>query len=243
MLFVADYHDLQVEIDTKECTIPADERSRLQPELERLGDAVAEFPDSRLWLTVVYHPHSGVYHAQAKLKLPGQTIITGHPSDYLDVALMRTIAKVLHRVERYKDRPDPQAVRLAERQAEQSEEVLAPTDPDAGAVGEAFQRQDYAAFRRALASHETWVRTHVGRWIQRYPEVQLLLGEKFNTDDLVEEVFLLAFEHYAERPDDVPISDWLDSLIDPAVRALWHDPEEREAASFAQSFQAPRRPR
>jgi ribosome-associated translation inhibitor RaiA len=236
MLFVADYHKLQVQIETEHCSIPVDERTRMQPELDRLGDAVAEFPNSELYLKLVYHPDSEIYHAQAKLKLPGQTIITGRHSRWLDDALMRMLAKVFRRVEHYKEHPDSQAMVQAQRRARLSENIVAPTAADAGAVGEAFQRQDYAAFRRALASHESWVRDSVGRWIQRYPEVQLLLGEAFNTDDLVEEVFLLAFERYGERPDDVEISQWLHDLVEPAVRSLWHEPEEREAASYARTL-------
>jgi len=239
MYHVADYHQLQVEIETQQCTIPEDERSRMQASLERLAEAVEEFPESQLALKVVFHSKSEIYHGQAKLKLPGKSIVTGHGSQWLDDALMRTLAKAQHRVERYKEHPDAQAIEEAERRAELDEDVVAAADPDQSQAGAAAERQDYAAFRRALAGHEAWVRDHVGRWIQRYPEVQSLLGEAFDTEDFVEEVFLLAFEHYAERPRGMATRDWLQGFIEPAVQALWHEPLEREAVSYAQSLGTP----
>jgi hypothetical protein len=237
----ADYNHLHVAIESRQCDIPEDERSRLQPELERLSQAVDEFPAAELRLTVVYHPKSAVYHAQAKLKLPGGAIVTGHASQWLDDALLRTIAKTVHRVGTYDKRPGEQGVREAKRRVALASGAPAPVEPDAGAVGAAFQRQDYAAFRRALAGLEAAVRDDVGRWVQRYPEVQVLIGQSFSTDDLVEEVFLTALERYGERPDEVPIYEWLRKQIDPAVKALWHEPDERQGVSFAQSLEAPPR--
>jgi hypothetical protein len=60
--------------------------------------------------------------------------------------------------------------------------------------------------------------------------------------DLVEEVYLNAFERFAERPTDVPLSGWLEGLIDPSLKALLRHPdEEHENASLARTVrQAPR---
>jgi len=74
------------------------------------------------------------------------------------------------------------------------------------------------------------------RWIQRYPEVQHEVGQSFEIADLVEEVFLLAFEQYGDRPTHISLHEWLDNLIDPAVKDFWQNPEDRVAASYAQSL-------
>ena len=61
-----------VEIDTKECNIPVDERNRMQGLLTPLGEAVQDFPASELWVKVIHHPHSGLYHVELKLNLSPQ---------------------------------------------------------------------------------------------------------------------------------------------------------------------------
>jgi ribosome-associated translation inhibitor RaiA len=235
MQYVAEWYRLQVEIQTRECGLPEDERLRMQPALDRLGEAVEELGGGQFWLTIVYHPRSQVYHAQAKLKLPGKTIITGEHNEYLDSAVQRCLDKVIRHVEAYKSNPDHQAIEQVRRQAALSTDIIAPVEPDAGKLGEAVQTGDYAAFRRSLLALEEPLRMRVGRWIQRYPEVQALVGESFEIADLVEEVFLLAFEQYRDRPTHISLHEWLASLIDPAVKAFWRHPEDRLAASFAQT--------
>ena len=52
----------------------------------------------------------------------------------------------------------------------------------------------------------------------------------------------MAFDDYDQRPDEKPISQWLTEFVDPAVQALWAEPLEREAASYARTMSAPKRP-
>jgi hypothetical protein len=239
MQFSLDADRLRVNIDAKECELPAESRTRMQPTLERLGQAVREFPASELWLTIVHHSRSNTFHAQAKLKLPGETIITGDRNESLDMALSHCLEQVQRRVDAYRMNPDRQALQVAERRAEADSPYIATAEPDAGKLGEAVQQLDYAAFRQALAGQETHVRLHIGRWVQRYPQIEHDLGREFQLSDLVEEVFLLAFEQWTDRPMHLPLHEWLDSLADPAVRALYRDPVEQEAASYAQSVANP----
>lgn len=236
MAYTLSQHHLHIEIDAKECRIPDDVRARIQPRLARLGEAVHDLASSQLWLTVVYHPRSQIYHAQAKLKIPGQTIITGDRNQALDTALLECLDNVIRRVEAYKSNPDEEALSRAKRQTQLTEGVVAPIEPDAGRLGAAYLDGDYDAFRRALVSHEELVRRRVGRWIQRYPEIQRQVGESFEIADMIEEVFLTAFDRYGERPKHVSIHDWLERMIDPAITAFWNDPADRQAASFAQTL-------
>lgn len=236
MIIRAEEYHLEAEIETKECRIAEDERLRIQPSLERLGKAVSEFPESKLCLTIVHHPRSNLYHARAKLKVPGQTIISGEHNPLLSEATIRCLEKVLRRVETYKASPDTEALNQAQRRAELANQIIAPTDSDTGKLGEAVKAGDYHAFRRALLSQEEPLRMRVGRWVQRYPAIQDEVGRTFEIADLVEEVFLLAFEQYCHRPTHLRMQEWLDSLIDPAVKTFWSAPDERVAASFAQSL-------
>src|SRR5207253_4887598 len=99
----------------------------------------------------------------------------------------------------------------------------------------------YKTFRTILSGYEEWLRKRVGRWVQRYPEAQARVGKGLRLGDVVEEVFLTAFERYEHRLADVPFHDWLDSLIDPSVKLLLREPdEEAENIRLARaSLQAP----
>ena len=90
----------------------------------------------------------------------------------------------------------------------------------------AAKAADYPAFRAAIAPYEDAVRLRAGRWIERYPEVQGRMGRGLEVIDVVEGVFLAAFEEYEDRPAGVRFSGWLEGLIDPTVRAIAHHPEE-----------------
>jgi hypothetical protein len=227
---------LAIEISAKECQFPDDLRARLMPRFEDLGRAAEEFGQSQFWLTIVFHPRTQVYHAQAKLKLPGETIITGDRNPYLDIAIERCLEKVRQRIDAYRADPDREVRERVLRQVNQTTEIIAPVEPDSGQLGQAAMAGAYPMFRRALLGHEEWVRMRVGRWIQRYPEIQDQVGQSFAIADLVEEVFLTAFERYPQRPTHISLHEWLDSLIDPSVKDFWSDPEDRMAASFAQSL-------
>jgi ribosome-associated translation inhibitor RaiA len=229
-----DKYHLKVAIETQECRIPEDVRSAIQPQIDRIGQAVRQFPESELYVTVVYHPKSNAYHAQAKLRVPGETVITGARDGYIDVAIRHCLDKVGRRAERLE--PDDEAVEEARRDIDLSAPDIAPTDLDSGTLGPAVLEDNYREFRRALLGQEEPLRKRVGRWVQRYPQVDELVGVEFEIADLVEEVFLLAFEGYADRPKHLSRHEWLDSLIDPAVKSFWADPESREAVKFAQTL-------
>lgn len=236
MQYVANEYHMQVEIDAKECQIPDDERLRIQPNLDRLGQEVQEFPTSRLYLTIVYHPRSQVYHAQAKLILPGKTIKTGERNTYLDIAFQRCIDKVIHRVKDYRANPDREAVQQAERKVALESDVVQPIEPDVHKLNAAVEQGDYQAFRHEMLGQEEPIRMRVGRWIQQYPEVQSEIGQSIEIADLVEEVFLLAFERYAERQTYLSVIEWLESLIDPAMKSFWSNPDDRLAVSYAETL-------
>ncbi len=235
---------LHVEMETKECDLPLDQRARLQDYLNEVEEAVGGFPQSDLRLTIVFHPRSEVFRAEAKLKLPGKTISAADSDPHLDSALQHCVHKLIHKVDAYKANPDHEAVELAERQAALQRDVIAPKDVDAGQLGQAFEQRDYGAFRQALEDHEEWLRRRVGRWVQRYSDAQERVGGGLRIGDIVEEVFLNAFERYDERPMHKPLLTWLEELIDPSLKDLLEHPDEvRENASLARTRRSTRLPR
>jgi hypothetical protein len=230
---------LSVDFTAKDCDIPPDERARLQSPLTELGDVVSEFPNAVLRVNVFYHSRSEVYHAEAKLQLPGQTIFSGQKAPYLDTALQRCLRKVIHKTEAYKEHPDREAAWAAESQAAFDTDIIAPEDPKVGPAAEAAAAGDYRTFRTALAGYETWLRKRIGRLVQRHPEAQARLGRELRLGDVVEEVYLNAFEEFTGRSTDVRLSEWLEGLIEPSLRALMQHPEEESmAAGLARTVRA-----
>jgi hypothetical protein len=98
MQYLDERHQLRVTIEAKECAIPADERARMQALLEPLGEAVQDFPGPELRLTVIFHPQTQVYHVEAKLKMPGQTLFTSAEHAYLDSAFRSSLDELIGRV-------------------------------------------------------------------------------------------------------------------------------------------------
>src|SRR5262249_27105018 len=102
-------HSLRVEFQTRDCTIPPDERARMQAGLRPLAEAVEDFPSADLRLKVNYHPHRQAYHVEANLRLPGVTLFTGEWDSYLDPALQRCVRKLVWKVAAYQKDPDRDA--------------------------------------------------------------------------------------------------------------------------------------
>jgi hypothetical protein len=85
--------------------------------------------------------------------------------------------------------------------------------------------------------YEDQINKRAGRWIQRYPQLDAQLGQRFYLFEVVEEVFLNAFERFEQRPA-VTLGEWLEGLIDESVRTLLEHPDlEKQNVSFLQTLQ------
>jgi ribosome-associated translation inhibitor RaiA len=236
MRYSEDRFHLGVEIDVKGCEIPADERARMQTSLAPLGEAVSDFPASHLRITAVFHPRSQAYHVEMKLKLPGQTLFAGEEDAYLDAAFQRALQNLVREAQKYTPVPGRNARATAERRTALARAMVAPEDAGDGDLARAALDGDYRTFRTALAGYEEWLRKRVGRWVQRYPEAEARVGSGLAIGDLVEAVYLNAFEQFTRRPTGLRLSDWLESLMDPSLKALLRYPDrERENASLART--------
>src|SRR5690606_3772506 len=116
-------------------------------------------------------------------------------------------------------------------------DVVPGRDIDSDAVDRAVGEGDYVAFRKELFPYEEPLRKRIGRWIERYPEAEAELSGRLSLADMVEEVYMTAFEEFENRPRNVSLGDWLENLIDPAVKLLVHSPDEQLAnISFVRSW-------
>ncbi len=218
-------YNLLVNLDMKHCQLPSDELSKMETMLSPLNDMVRNFPVSKLHVLVSYRHRTMDYVVRTSLILPGETLVSSDHHRQARTAFEHCIANLVREVQRYKDRLG--AVLEQAKQREGTHRELVPTiPPNAEAVEAAVENGDFAAFRTATSGYEGPVTDLVGRWIERYPQVAARLGRDLHISDLVEDVFLIAFEEYKYRPKDIRFGEWLGRHIDTAIKAMANHPEE-----------------
>lgn len=232
-----DARHVHTNLDTKNCSLRRSEIEAMEDGLGSLEAVASSFPFADLYVTVSYSGRSEEYHVKTSLKLPGRILFTGEHDSVALPAYERCIRKLVRKIEDYKHKMETGQGARGRLAAGTRQTVDPEMLPTLERLDQAFQAQDYEAFRNELSGFEDSVRRRVGRWIQRYPELDATFGEFLPMEDLVEEVMLTAFERYESRPVVMRLGDWLESLIDPAMRSfLRHPDEELEAISFAKTL-------
>lgn len=228
-------YNLRIELDTKDCELSANEITRLERALEPLRKPVEKFPVSALYITIEYHHSSNDYRVKTVLQLPGRGLATGDLAEQYYPAFERCVRKLIHKLTAYEAQLDNDEERSKHLKGTHHL-VLPDTIPDLSKIEKSIEDNDYEAFRNLLWTYEDPLRKRIGRWIQRYPTLDAQVGERFELADVVEEVFLNAFERFRDRPNNVPLGIWLRQLIDPSLRQLSrHTLDELEIISFTRS--------
>ena len=237
MTFSDKSYNLRIELDTKHCDLTADQIAKMESALDPLAKLVKDFPVRDLYVTVAFRPRTNRFEVKTALVLPGRTLSTGDHDDHAYPAYERCVRKLVHGITAYKDKLS-QHDEQSKTEKGTHQEMLPTQMPDAEAVDAAVREADYVAFRRATNVYEEPVRKRIGRWVQRFPDVEAQIDEVFTINDIVEDVFLTAFDQYDRRAPDVAFHDWLENLIDPSVKALMQHPaEELENINMARAAQ------
>jgi len=227
---------LHIEMDEGDYIVSDAERAQMERELDLLEKVVEKFPHADLYVTIQKQARTGDVEVRTSLLLPGKTLFTGDQDVTAAPAFGRCARKLVQKLRGYERELDNEdAKRKYEKGTRQEVEPLYPHDPEA--VAAAVRNRDYNAFREALYMYEEPIRKRAGRWVQRYPAVEAEVGRGLRMADVVEEVFLNAFERYEHRPDEELMGEWLESLIDPSVKMLLQHPdEELTNISFARTL-------
>jgi ribosome-associated translation inhibitor RaiA len=196
---------------------------------------VETFPVADLHIMVEGNARSNDVSVKLTLILPGTTLVTNDRDAVLTVAFDRCLSALTELVQGYKDRLDGHDERNKAEKGTTHD--LRPTqDLDLAAVDRAVAAGDYAAFRNAMLPFEDAVQARAGRWVQRFPEFEARIGKDVKMSDVTEEIFLTAFDQYDRRPEGLHLSEWLENLIDPAVKDLMtNTAEEMENINQARS--------
>jgi ribosome-associated translation inhibitor RaiA len=236
MQFSDQSYNLRIELDTKQCELSPADIEKIEDALDILREPIAKFPVSDLYLTVEHHPRSGSYRVKAALQLPGRGLATGGVNEHVVPAVQQCARRLLQKVIAYEDRMEG-AEEKSKREEGKRHDVAPTGEVDVEAIEQAAAAGDYAAFRKALFVYEEPLRKRIGRWVERYPEISAQLRDQVSLADIVEEVFLTAFDEYEDRPQTVAFGDWLENLIDPSVKLLSSaSDEELDNISFARTL-------
>jgi len=226
----------QKDLDVEGFTPTAAEMETIQTEVDRIEPLISEFPTQILYVNIDYHSPSRQYGVKLALVLPGQTFATKNVSESWQPSLESCVNKMIHRIEHYKatmsgERERGHAVAGTKMEVEPAQRL------DGERVRNAFEEDNYIEFRQALYPLESSLRARIGRWIQRYPQIEAMIGQQLTIADVVEETFMLAFDRFDQWPEEEFFGHWVESLIDPAVKAIVRDPDgELERIGFLRSW-------
>lgn len=228
-------YNLRINLDTENCELASSEIKHLEESLSRLRGPVKDFPLADLYITIEFKPPSLDYRVKAVLRLPGRGLATGDLDKDLYPAFHRCVEKLVQKLTAYKERLSD-ADDVAKHTQGTRHDVVARQLVDGEELQHAVEQGDYPRFRQLTYPYEESLRKRAGRWIQRYPRIEAQLGNRFDLADVVEEVFLNAFQRFEEHPREVPFGDWLEKLIDPSLKLLSeHGDEELANISFART--------
>lgn len=217
--------NLRIDLDTKEFELSEAELEKLQRGIDPIRKPVATMPVSDLYITIFHHPRSGRYVVKTSLVLPGDTLFSREEGTDYHPAFERCIASLLRNLVAYKDRLED--VDEQSKLGQGTHHRILPTFiPDLTSIKEAVRDGDYHAFRVATFEYEEALTQCVGRWFFRYPDLEAEVGSRIMIDDVVEAVFLDAFERYESKPHEVGLGQWLESLVDGTTKRFLSRPSE-----------------
>lgn len=229
--------EFRMDIDATGFNLTKAQAVQIEDEMEHLKPLIAKFPTRVLHVNLKFNANSDQYEVRLALVLPGQTFATGGVDTAWHPVLETAVHKLKRRVEHYKE--DLENVTARRHHAADHDHPVEPTQQiDGHALLSAVEADQYSDFRQLLSPFESSLRDRIGRWVQRYPQINAMIGESIFIADILEEVFLLAFERFAKRTPQLMLGPWLETLVDPAVQQIASDPErELEAIGFLRSWQ------
>lgn len=217
---------LTVRFHSKDYEIPAPVLAKMESGLDTLRKAVSRFPLADLHVHIRRHPSRKDFHVTATLHLPGEALFTGERDPHPHPAFKRCLRKLTAKLRAYEERMNRKPAREKMVQGTQHD-VYPAYEPDVQEVEVAVRTGDYPAFRQATSAYRGAIERRIGQWVQRYPKVEARLGRDLLISQMVEEVFLLAFERFPGRPHD-RLGNWLEGLIDDAIGMLVLHPSDED---------------
>lgn len=225
MTFSDESYNLRIELDCQGCELSPREIAAMEMDVDTLASLVDDFPVSDLHVTVVYHHKPDDYHVKTNLVLSGTSLFTGERDSLVQPAFEACMRKLVKKVRAYK-----RQMRVGEDAEKQSAGTRHQVTPNAevnlAALILSVSEDDYPGFRGSIDVFAPSLASRIAHWVDRYPEMLEGVQPVMTVEDILEEVFLNAFDGFEKRPHNVPPGTWLEHLIDPSVQALLQSPDE-----------------
>jgi ribosome-associated translation inhibitor RaiA len=212
-------HRLQVMFDVHQFDLTQADRDQMADALDGLAKQAENFPVADLHILVEGNARTTDCSIKLTLRLPSNTLVANDHDAVPYAAFDRCLTSLTYALQAEKARLDQESKRQKTGKGT-DHDVLATTTVDLGAIDDAVAAGDYAAFRRATLPFEDAIQMRAGRWVQRFPGYEARIGRDVKMSDVVEEVFLTAFDQFPKRSAGVPLGEWMEGRIDPAVKTL-----------------------
>jgi ribosome-associated translation inhibitor RaiA len=231
MTYKDELYDLAVQIHTRHYDLAAAERASLEACLGSLSKLVSRFPGASLHVDIARHPRAKDFHVKTSLRLAGRTLFTGERDPLLHRAYERCVRKLMHKAKAYREKLERKPT--IEKEVQGTLHTVVPDrEPDAPALESAVRDGDFARFRTAAGVYDGALGKRIHDRLARYVMPAAIQAAGITEDDVLEEVYLNAFEGFPGRPRD-RVGNWFESLIDPSLRALLEHPEaEKENLGY-----------
>jgi RNA polymerase sigma factor (sigma-70 family) len=215
--------------------------SKKLPRLEKL---LAPYPaDLReIRLAVSHHRHDPQHwfnEARGVVKLPTGTLAAEASDDDPQAVLDRIADRLVEEIRRHKDKARRDYVY---KRKGRNRTDLSAAGPRLQDHAEARNRDD---FFRMLRPHLGFLRDYARREIRMLEQDGTLHRGELSVDDLLDQVMVLAYERFQDRPRRVPLDLWLADLVENALER-WIRQEPRphtslfERADDVPPYEAPR---
>jgi ribosome-associated translation inhibitor RaiA len=237
MTYRDELQDLEVQIHSRHHDLSDWERAALEACLGPLSKLVSRFPAASLHVDIGRHPRAKDFHVKTSLRLAGRTLFTGERDRLLHHAYERCVRKLMHKVEAWREKLERRPT--IERETEGTLHTVVPDrEPDAPELEDAVRDGDFARFRRAASVYDGTLGKRIHDRVGRHVGPAEIQAAGITPDDVLEEVYLNAFEGFSGRPHD-RLGNWLENLIDPSLRALLDRPEaEKENLAYVRETES-----
>lgn len=228
-----------LQVDAENFQLSNDDLEQIRADCSDLDPLLVEFPTLRVLLNILHYERSNAYESKLSIVTPGQTISTRETAGSWNAAFNACLQKAHRRVKHYREIMQQQQADVPAYDA-----ISGTVDPtqqlDGAVVSQAIESDDYLSFRKAMWPLEPALRRRVSEWLRRYPDLESMIladdDAAFSTADLVEEVFMLAFDQYGKWPREMFFGQWIETLIDPALENFANDPAgEAEKINYIRS--------
>ncbi len=218
MTFRDEKHELKVEIRTDSYHLSEREKQDIEADLGSLRKVARDFPVSQLHLDIRRHPQRRDFHVRANLHVSKHNLFTGERGAIVTQAVESCVRKLVKKIKCFKEKHRGRPGETWEP-TEPTMELPQDSETDPRVLARAVREADFPQFRDAIGGCDDSLSRQVESQIAENPELEALRGEDLVTSEILEEIYLRAFERFRDR-DSAAVSTWIEDLIDPCIQSV-----------------------